>query len=156
MICRTPSFYLLIVRPYMETRNRVSRPWCHLARLRPHRKKSEIGGGMKASSRQKLGDPALAQAVVEGGFETHIAGERSDVGKGQDLGGPVASEAILTVDPVEQVGQTTPAERARRAAGRRLLVIDHEGERPGFRQTREELRVVRQRFDDAGQRRHLE
>jgi hypothetical protein len=42
------------------------------------------------------------------------------------------------------------------AAGRRGLVIDHEGEGPRLRLAGEKLGIIRQGLDDARQRRHLE
>ena len=47
----------------------------------------------------------------------HVAAERRRVGEGQDLGGPEAADAVLAVDPVEQVGEAGPAEGAGGAAG---------------------------------------
>src|SRR5262245_4062197 len=65
-------------------------------------------------------------ALVGGRLEVHVASERHGVPEGKYLRCPIAAKAVLAVDPIEQIGQSSPAERACRAAGRRFLVVDHE------------------------------
>src|SRR5262245_35306063 len=83
-------------------------------------------------------------ALVDGRLEVHVASERHGVPEGKYLRCPIAAKAVLAVDPIEQIGQSSPAERACRAAGRRFLVVDHERVAPRLRHAGEELRVVRQ------------
>src|SRR6476620_12714685 len=65
-------------------------------------------------------------ALVGGRLEVHVTSERHGIPEGKYLRGPITAKAVLAVDPIEQIGQSSPAERACRAAGRRFLVVDHE------------------------------
>src|SRR5215472_15784571 len=79
-----------------------------------------------------LGGRACLAGRVGSGLEIHIADERRWVAEREDLRRPIAAESVLSIDPVERVGQARPADRTGRPAGRRILVVDHEGVGPGF------------------------
>src|SRR5262245_58577101 len=87
-----------------------------------------------------------ALAVVDRLLERVEQRQRLHVGEGQDLGGIDAAYALALVDPVVGVGESRPGEAAGRAAGRRLLVVDHEGQAPALVHAGEELGIVGERW----------
>src|SRR3984957_17359573 len=89
--------------------------------------------------------------AIHGGLEIDVATHRSRVRKGQDLSGPEAADPILAVNPEVEIGEPSPGGRAGGPAGWSLVVVDHERQRPGFRHSGEELGVVGEARDDAGQ-----
>jgi hypothetical protein len=56
-----------------------------------------------------LGRLLLPQAVVQGGFELDVPAERHRISERQNLCRPETAEAVLAIDPVEEIRQSGPA-----------------------------------------------
>src|SRR3984957_561498 len=100
---------------------------------------------------RKLARRARLTSRIGGRLEIQVGAERSRIAERQDLRRPISADPVLSIDPVEQVGEPGPAERPGRPAGRRVLVVHHEGVGPGFLESGEELGIVRYSRNDAGQ-----
>ena len=81
---------------------------------------------------RRLGRPVVRHHLIDSALEVHIAAEGYRIGKRQDLRRPEAAEAILPINPVEEVSEPGPSDRACRTSGRSILVVDHERIGPGL------------------------
>src|ERR1700737_3501502 len=90
----------------------------------------------EAPWRQRPRSPALGRRArltsrIGGRLEIQVGAERSRIAERQDLRRPISADPVLSIDPVEQVGEPGPAERPGRPAGRGVLAVYHEGVGPG-------------------------
>jgi len=70
------------------------------------------------------------QIAVGRRFEIQISIGRNRVYEWQYLSGPKTTDAILAIDPIEKIGQSSLRQRARRTTGGCVLFVDHETQRP--------------------------
>src|SRR5580700_5000455 len=114
----------------------------------PRRADGGQDGGDRAQRRKSAPPPRARRRAVPGvlvvgrllrrevlihrGLKIQVSGEGDRVAEGQDLRRPEAAEAVLPIDPVEEIGKASPPERALWPPGRRLRIVYHERQRPGF------------------------
>src|SRR4051794_36886931 len=55
-----------------------------------------------------LGGLLQRQVPIDRRLEVHVTGERGGIGEREDLRRPEAADAVLAVDPVEEIGEARP------------------------------------------------
>src|SRR6516162_6944615 len=104
---------------------------CMPVRAQTGRGASMIEGWVRAPALRRR---AHLAALISGRLEVHVADKRGRIAEREDLGRPISAKPVLAIDPIERVGEPGPTERTGRSAGRRVLVVEHEGVAPRFLQ----------------------